>query len=116
MILQELLRKIKDELKLRNYSKKTIRSYLACLSDYFKSTKTVNKEPDINQIKKYLLGKQERQSSQTVNLHLNSIKYFYREICRSNIPIDLKFAKRSIFFLRNNQGARKKSLFACPVG
>jgi len=96
MKLTELLKKIENELKLRNYSKKTIKSYLFCLSDYFHYTKIVKKNPDINIIKKYLLEKQEKgQSGQTINLHLNAIKYFYREIFKSSVKIDLKFAKTS---------------------
>lgn len=96
MQLPELLAKIKDELRLRNYSRRTIESYLGCLSDYFKYIKNVTKNPDVALIKKYLLEKQARgQSPQTINLHLNAIKYFYREIFKSPAPIDLKFAKTS---------------------
>ncbi|MFA5777453.1 MAG: site-specific tyrosine recombinase/integron integrase [Parcubacteria group bacterium] len=96
MQLKELIEKIENELRLRNYSRKTIKSYLICLSDYFNFIKIVKKDPDISLIKKYLLQKQEKgQSPQTINLHLNAIKYFYREIFKSKIFIDLKFAKTS---------------------
>lgn len=96
MKLEELLEKIKDELRLRNYSRKTIDAYLTCLSDYFKYIKNVTKNPDVALIKKYLLEKQDKgQSSQTINLYLNAIKYFYREIFKSPTPIDIKFAKTS---------------------
>lgn len=96
MNLKELLEKIKDELRLRNYSPKTIKSYLGCLSDYFHYIKNVKKDPDVSNIKKYLLEKQSAgQSSQTINLHLQAIKYFYREIMKSSVEIDLKFAKTS---------------------
>ncbi len=94
MKLQELLEKIKNELKLRNYSRKTIGCYVACLTDYFRYIKNIKKDPNVNLIKKYLLEKQEReQSSQTINVYLQAIKYFYREIFKSQIPIDIKFAK-----------------------
>ena len=94
MKLKDLLGKIEDELKFRNYSRKTVKSYLICLADYFRFVKNVAKEPDVGLIKKYLLEKQGRgQSSQTINLHLNAIKYFYREIFKNNTPIDIKFAK-----------------------
>jgi site-specific recombinase XerD len=84
MKFQELLGKIKNELKLRNYSQKTIKSYLSCLDGYFKHIKTVKKDPDPGLIKEYLLEKLENgQSSQTINLHPQAIKYFYREICKS---------------------------------
>ena len=96
MKLQELLDKIENELKLRYYSRKTIKSYLFCLSDYFRYIKNITKDHDASLIKKYLLEKQGRgQSPQTVNLHLNAIKYFYREIFKSNIEINIKFAKTS---------------------
>ncbi len=94
MKLKELLHKIENELKLRNYSRKTIKSYLTCLTDYFRYIKNLTKDPDIGLIKKYLLEKQAKgQSSQTINLYLHSIKYFYREIFKNNIPIEIKFAK-----------------------
>jgi integrase/recombinase XerD len=94
MNLQELLKKIEGELKLRNYSQRTIESYLFCLREYFKYIKNVKREPEISVIKKYLLVKQERkQSYQTINLHLQAIKYFYREIMKSRVDIDIKFAK-----------------------
>ncbi len=94
MTLQELLEKIKNELRLRNYSQRTIKSYLLCLSDYFRYIKNIKKDPDVYLIKKYLLAKQNiGQSSQTINLYLNAIKYFYREVAKSNIGIDIKFAK-----------------------
>lgn len=96
MKLEELLKKIENELKLRNYSRKTIKSYLFCLVDYLKFIKTVKRDPDVNLIKNYLLKKQERgQAPQTINLYLNAIKYFYREIFRSPVAINLKFAKIS---------------------
>ena len=94
MNLQELLERIKNELRLRNYSQRTIESYLFCLKDYFKCLKIVKKDPNVIFIKKYLLEKQSRrQSSQTINLYLQAIKYFYREIMKSKIGIEIKFAK-----------------------
>jgi site-specific recombinase XerD len=94
MNLPGLLRKIKDELRLRNYSPRTIESYLSCLNEYFKTLKIIKREPEINVIKEYLLEKQDRkQSSQTINLHLQAIKYFYREIMKSGDAIDIRFAK-----------------------
>lgn len=93
---KEILGKIKNELKLRGYSRKTIKSYIICLTDYFRFIKNVKKDPDVNLIKKYLLEKKERgQSGQTINLYLNAIKYFYREIYKSSIDINLKYSKTS---------------------
>lgn len=96
MNLQEILQKIENEMRLRNYSRKTIKIYLLCLTDYFRFIKIVKKDPDINLIKNYLLQKQGKgQAPQTINLHLNAIKYFYREVFKNNTVINLKFAKIS---------------------
>jgi len=96
MEYKELLVKIENELKLRNYSRQTIKSYLGCWVEYFRFIKVVKQDPEVDLIKKYLLEKQERGlSSQTINLHLNAIKHLYREIFKSSVVIDLKFAKTS---------------------
>jgi len=85
-----------NELKLRNYSRKTIKSYLSCLSDFLSVCKNPQKI-NIEFIKNYLLGKfNSGFSPQTVNLYLNSIKYFYRDVLKDYTKIDIKFAKRSL--------------------
>ncbi len=97
MKVEELYRRIEDNLKLRDFSGKTIKAYLCCLKDYFLYIKNVAKEPDIEIIRKFLLAKQENgRSPQTINLYLNAIKYFYREITKSDKKIDIKFAKKSL--------------------
>lgn len=94
MKIKDLLVKIEGELKLRNYSQKTIKSYLGCLADYFRFVKTVAKDPDIIRIKEFLSGKQAiGQSSETINVHLHAIKYFHHEIMKSTTPIDIHYAK-----------------------
>jgi len=96
MNLQELLKKIENELRLRNYSRRTIKSYVLCLKEYFLFAKNISDKPDIPLIKNYLLAKQEKgMSSQTINLYLNAIKHFYRDIAKSKDRVDVKFAKRS---------------------
>jgi len=96
MLAQQYLTQTKDELKLRNYSPQTIKSYLGCLGDYFYSFDGDGQLADVNFIRKFLLEKQARGlSAQTINLYLNAIKFFYREIVKFNGEIDLKFAKRA---------------------
>jgi len=89
--MQEYLEKTRQELRLRNYSFKTIKAYLGCLQEYFELEK-INE----GKIKQFLLKKQSKNySSQTVNLYLNAIKFFYREVLKIPQKINLKFAKRS---------------------
>lgn len=94
--MQEYLEKTKRELKLRNYSFKTIKAYLGCLREYFDFKKFNLEKIDEEKIKQFLLNKQDKNySPQTVNLYLNAIKFFYREVLKIPQKIDLKFAKRS---------------------
>jgi site-specific recombinase XerD len=94
MKLEDLLFKIRGNLKLRNFSPRTINSYTACLSAYFKYVKKVSNIPDIGLIRNFLLEKQGLgQSGQTINVYLQAIKYFYREIAQNTTSIDIKFAR-----------------------
>ena len=92
---QHLLEKTKNELKLRNYSQKTIRSYLYYLSNYLKNINNY-KTLDEDLIRNYLLKKKDGGwSPESTNLCLNSIKFFYREIIETPQKINIKFAKKS---------------------
>jgi len=94
--MQQWLERVKIELKIRNYSPKTISAYLSCLEDYF-SYKRVNLDKlDQDNIREYLLLKQAKEySSQTINVYLNAIKYFYHDIIKSSEPFNIRFAKRN---------------------
>lgn len=95
-IMQKYLEKTRQELKLRNYSFKTIKTYLSCLKKYFDFKKFNLERMDEEKIKQFLLSKQDKNySPQTINLCLNAIKFFYREVLKVPQKIDLKFAKRS---------------------
>ena len=94
--MEKYLTQVKNELRLRNYSPKTIKSYSGCLKDFLSAKKNNLENIDIDFIKSFLLDKQDKKMSpQTINLYLNAIKFFYREIIKSPQKIDLKFAKRS---------------------
>lgn len=96
---QDYLGKLSQELRLRNYSPRTIKSYMICLRYFFDFLKKegINIE-DCNQelVKNFLLQKQDKgASAQTVNLYLNAIRTFYKEVLKKNQGVDLKFAKKS---------------------
>ncbi len=94
--MQEYLEKTEQELKLRNYSSKTIKSYLNCLKKYFYFKQFNLSQIDEENIKQFLLNKQKKNySPQTINLYLNAIKFFYREVLGLPQKINLKFSKRS---------------------
>ncbi len=94
--MQEYLKQIRQELRLRNYSPKTIKAYLGCLGEYFNFKEFNLGKIDEDKIKQFLLNKQSKNySPQTINLYLNAIKFFYREVLKIPQKINLKFAKRN---------------------
>ena len=94
--MQNYLEKLEIELKLRNYSPKTIKSYTQCLRGYFSFCQDNIENLDIEKIKTFLINKQEKgYAPQTINLYLNAIKLFYRDILKKYNKIDLKFSKKT---------------------
>ncbi len=66
-----------------------------CLKAYFDKVPDGAMSCNLESVKSFLLALADRGlASQTVNLHLNAIKFYYREILRVPHRIDLKFAKR----------------------
>ncbi len=93
--LDGLLDVMRLEMKLRNYSPRTIKSYSSCLRSYFLA-RQVDFAFDLDYLREFLKQKlDEGRSEQTVNLYLNALKFFYGEFLEVKRHIDLKFAKRS---------------------
>ncbi|OGL73792.1 hypothetical protein A3E39_03595 [Candidatus Uhrbacteria bacterium RIFCSPHIGHO2_12_FULL_60_25] len=94
--MQALLDRTASELRQRNYSKRTLTSYLSALRAYFVHKGENLERSDEENIRDFLLKKQQAgSSSQTINVYLNAIKFFYREIMRVPHAIGVKFAKTS---------------------
>ena len=92
--MEVYLKKLEDELKLRNYSPKTIKSYLSCVSKYLRTKKNNLDLVDVNFIKQYLLLKVDKKmSSRTVNQSLQAINFFCWNVLKFHSKIDIKFAK-----------------------
>lgn len=88
------LKKLNDELRLRNYSPKTIKSYLYCVTEYLYAEQNNFDLVDIDFIKQFLLSKIDKgASSQSVNQKLQAINFFCRNVLKFNGKIDIKFAK-----------------------
>jgi site-specific recombinase XerD len=94
--MQPMLNKTERELRIRNYSPKTIKSYLRFIKEYLEYVDK-NKFGDKNEAIRSFLSVKEKggSSSQTINLALNSIKFLYREILKDGSKIDLKYSKRN---------------------
>ena len=95
--MQQYLTRTEEELRLRNYSRQTIKGYVSCLADFFRAKGREFEKMDFEFIRSFLLAKQDKNySPQTVNLYLNAIKFFYHDVVKNNQKIDLKFAKRNV--------------------
>lgn len=90
------LKKLEDELRLRNYSPKTIKSYMGCVAEYLRAKQKNFDLVDIDFIKQYLLSKIDKgMSSQTINQSLQAINFFCWNVLKFRGKIDIKFAKTS---------------------
>lgn len=91
----KFLEAMKGEMRLLSYSPKTAKAYSRCLKEYFAKKGGGVEMFDEEFIKKFLLQKHEAGcSSSTVNIYLNAIKFFYKRILKSEVKIDIKFARR----------------------
>lgn len=85
-----------QEMRLRNYSPKTIKAYTAVARDIYGQYKKPLRELSTVEIKKYLLEKQSRgAASQTIALCANAINFIFREIYKRKDFEKIKQPKRS---------------------
>lgn len=84
------------ELKIRNYSPKTIKGYSAYLKNYFLYKKNDLTNIDQENIKNFLENLDKKgKSPQSRNLHLNAIKFYYQNVCNYKYFIKIPFAKKN---------------------
>lgn len=86
---------LERELRVRNYSPKTIKSYLYGLQEYFSFKGTYFQELDQENIRNFLLSCEEKWlSPESRNLFLSAIKYYYRNIIKRRQKIEIQSAKK----------------------
>ncbi len=80
-----LLQKLENELKLRNYSRKTIKSYLFSVEKFliFSKNKGINQET----LREYSIKKLEKGNPSSVAKDLFAIKFFFKKVIKENIEI-----------------------------
>lgn len=94
--IQFQLDRTEAELRLRNYSPKTIKSYLHHLWEFFIFRATQPKDDDEIVIKRFLLSLESNgASSETRNLCLSAVKFYHRNVARAESPINIRTAKRN---------------------
>lgn len=93
--MQAELQKTERELKIKNYSSKTIKSYLYGLREYFSFKGDHFTELNQENIRNFLLHcEQKHISPQSRNLFLNAIKFYYRNVLRNLQKIEIQSAKK----------------------
>jgi len=95
--MQIEIQKTIRELKIKNYSPKTIKSYVYALKQYFSFKKDYLTRYSSNNIREFLFFcEKKRISPQTRNIFLNAIKFYYTNIENYSKKIDIPFAKESL--------------------
>ncbi|MDD3303184.1 MAG: tyrosine-type recombinase/integrase [Candidatus Gracilibacteria bacterium] len=110
---QEYIQKLERELKYRNYSTKTIKAYITCIKIFLEYLGSeISSELLLNDISRekiidfLLYLKSKNKAPKTVNLYKESIKFFYRDVLKNQVEIDIKLsreAKKLPVVLTNNE-------------
>ena len=84
------LENMQTELKVRNYSLRTIKNYGAAVSQYLNWLNKAPTENDVPEIKKFQLYLKEARnySPRTVNLVTAAIQFFYLNVLKSRLPVE----------------------------
>ena len=94
--MPNLLDTITQEMRLRNYSPKTIEAYERIIIEVFKFFHKPPKELNIDQLKEYLYHKQQSGlSSQSIALAANALNFLYTQIYHQKDFEKLRHPKRS---------------------
>lgn len=90
----DLINLVRKEMLRRNYSRKSIKTYVQCLKQFLR---VCHKEPrriTKSDIKDYLTGLAESdKSGSTLNVHLNAIKFATKEILNKKWVVGIRFSK-----------------------
>jgi len=93
--MQTELQKAERELRIQNYSSKTIKSYLYGLREYFIFKKDNFEKLDQENIRDFLLNCEKKKiSPQGRNLFLNAIKFYYSNVVKNQQKIEIRSAKK----------------------
>ncbi|MFA6198199.1 MAG: tyrosine-type recombinase/integrase [Patescibacteria group bacterium] len=94
--MQIQLEQTEKELKMRNFSPKTITIYLCGLRRYFEYKVVDIRAYDENSIKSFLAHLASRGSSpQTRNTFLSAIKFYYRDVMKTTPRFEIRSAKKN---------------------
>ena len=82
---EDVLKKLEEHIRLKNYSRETAKSYLIHVKKYLEFLKKDN--PDFQNAKDYILKKLEKNEPSSVHHSIFAIEYFFRNILNQKINI-----------------------------
>lgn len=92
---QDLLRRVETELRVRNYSPKTLKSYLHCLRIFLAYPGAGSAGPNEEVIRRFLVSlEQKNMSPETRNVYLSAVKFYYGSVLKRPFRIDIRTARR----------------------
>ena len=83
--MDEMLDKLKRELEIRNFSKKTVKSYLFAVEKFLNNINS--KELNEDSLKNYLQILIKKQNPSTVSANLSAIEFFFDKILNNKIKL-----------------------------
>ncbi|MBU1622138.1 MAG: site-specific integrase, partial [Nanoarchaeota archaeon] len=87
---------LEEEMRLRNYSQKTIKAYRQVIIDLFRKTGKAPRDLDREEIRSYLLKKEESGlSSQTISLSMNAINFVFTQLYKQKDFQKFRHPKKS---------------------
>ncbi|MBT4277419.1 tyrosine-type recombinase/integrase [Candidatus Falkowbacteria bacterium] len=93
---QDPLRKLKQEMKLRKFSIKTIKSYLYYITGLLKTANKNPKNIKTDDIRNYLEKMVDKNSaSSTINLAYSAFKFYFEKILRRRFFVNIPRVKKS---------------------
>lgn len=92
---QDPILKLKQEMKLRRFSQKTIKSYLHYITDFLNFANKGAKNINTENIRKYLEKMADNnKSSSTLNIAYNAFKFYFEKILRRRFFANIPRAKK----------------------
>ena len=82
---ENLIKKLEEHIKLKNYSKETLKSYLIHVKKYLEFLK--DESPDLQNAKRYILKKLDKNEPSSVHHSIFAIEYFFKNILNEKIYI-----------------------------
>lgn len=85
---------IRKECEMRRYSERTIKTYQECVRRFFNFCDKKQKEVTKKDVREFLEQISNRASGGTIHVYLNSLKFFFEDVLRRKMQINIKYSRR----------------------